>query len=119
MQQGGRRGTRASTRSRGRIAPGQKITIRAAVSPGRAFPVRVTAFDVASRIQLTGGIPLGLFRGVRTYTLSPEANGSTGFFMREEYSGPLVALMWRSIPDLAPSFRQFAAGLKREVEAHG
>jgi hypothetical protein len=36
--------------------------------------------------------------------------------MREEYSGPLVPMMARSIPDLGPSFDQFATGLKRRAE---
>lgn len=39
--------------------------------------------------------------------------------MREEYSGPLLALIWRSMPDLQPSFDAFAAGLKRHVESGG
>jgi hypothetical protein len=64
----------------------------------------------------SGGMPLGLFRGVRTYTVSPAANGST-FTMREEYTGPLLGLIWRSMPDLQPSFDKFAAGLKRRVES--
>jgi hypothetical protein len=36
--------------------------------------------------------------------------------MREEYTGPLLGMMWRSIPDLGPSFQQFADGLKSEAE---
>jgi hypothetical protein len=36
--------------------------------------------------------------------------------MREEYSGPLLPLMSRSMPDLGPSFAQFANGLKARVE---
>ena len=63
-----------------------------------------------------GGMPLGLFRGVRTYTLTPE-DGGTRFRMREEYTGPLLPLIWRSMPDLAPSFEQFARGLKARTEA--
>ena len=40
----------------------------------------------------------------------------TRFTMREEYSGPLLPLIWRSMPDLGPSFRQFASGLKQRAE---
>ena len=37
--------------------------------------------------------------------------------MREEYSGPLLPpLIWRSMPDLGPLFRQFASGLKQRAE---
>ena len=36
--------------------------------------------------------------------------------MREEFSGPLLPLIWRSMPDMNPSFRQFAQGLKQRAE---
>jgi hypothetical protein len=62
-------------------------------------------------------MPLGLFRGVRTYELAEQGNGSTEFRMREEYAGPLVGLIWRSMPDLGPSFDQFAQGLKQQAES--
>ena len=103
-------------RVEGRIAPGETITIRSKVAPGRAFPVRVTAFEPGRRLQFSGGMPLGLFKGVRTYTLTQQGGG-TAFTMREEYTGPLLGMMWRSMPDLGPSFRQFANGLKERVES--
>jgi hypothetical protein len=65
----------------------------------------------------SGGMPLGLFRGVRTYSLTPGADGTTRFHVREEYTGPMLPLIWRSMPDLQPSFDEFAAGLKRRAEA--
>lgn len=64
----------------------------------------------------TGGMALGLFKGVRTFTLTPRGDGATQFTMREEYSGPLLPVIWKSMPDLGPSFRQFAAGLKARAE---
>jgi hypothetical protein len=99
----------------GRIAAGEKITVHAAVNPGRAFPVTVTDFQPAQRMVWTGGMPLGLFKGVRTFTLAPQGD-STQFTVREEYTGPLLPLIWRSMPDLGPSFTQFATGLKQRVE---
>ena len=59
------------------------------------------------------------FAGVRTFTLSPAGSGATSFTMREEYSGPLLPLIWRSMPDLQPSFDQFARGLKARAEGAG
>jgi uncharacterized protein YndB with AHSA1/START domain len=100
----------------GRIRPGEKVTVRTEVAPGRAFPVTVTAFEPPRRLEFTGGMPLGLFRGVRTYTLTPSGDG-TAFRMREEYTGPLLGLIWRSMPDLQPSFDRFVAGLRRRVES--
>jgi len=100
----------------GRIQPGETVTVRSEASPGRAFPVKVTAFEAPRRLEFTGGMPLGLFRGVRTYTLTPTGSG-TRFDMREQYTGPLLGLIWRSMPDLQPSFDRFAAGLKGRVES--
>jgi uncharacterized protein YndB with AHSA1/START domain len=100
----------------GTLAEGQKITIRSSAAPGRAFPVKVTAFEPFRRLVFSGGMPLGLFRGERTYTLTPDDAG-TAFRMREEYTGPMLGLIWKSMPDLQPSFDQFAAGLKRRVES--
>jgi hypothetical protein len=101
----------------GRIGPGEKITIRSDAARGRAFPVRVTSFEPPARLRFAGGMPLGLFRGVRTYEVSPDGSGGTRFRVREEYTGPLLGLMWRSMPDLGPSFERFAHGIKRRAEA--
>jgi hypothetical protein len=76
----------------------------------------VTEFVPEQRIVMSGAMALGLFKGVRTFTLSPQANGATTFNMREEYTGPLLPILWRSIPDLGPSFTQFANGLKQRAE---
>ena len=52
----------------------------------------------------------------RSSLFSPGEDGATRFTMREEYSGPLLPLIWRSMPDLGPLFRQFASGLKQRAE---
>ena len=85
-------------------------------SPGRTFPVKVTEFDPNKGMTWSGGMPLGLFKGVRTFTLTPAGDGTTRFNLREEYTGLLLSMMWRSMPDLGPSFTQFANGLKQRAE---
>jgi uncharacterized protein YndB with AHSA1/START domain len=95
----------------GRLGLGEKLTITVSANPGRAFPVKVVALSAPERMVFRGGMPLGLFTGQRTYTLLREDTG-TRFTMREEYTGPLAGMIFKSIPDLGPSFRQFAEGLK-------
>ena len=99
----------------GRIEPGAKLKVTSEADPERAFPVKVTHLRPGERMEWTGGMPLGLFKGVRTFTLAAEG-GATRFTMREEYSGPLTGLVGRSMPDLQPSFDQFASGLKQRAE---
>ena len=102
----------------GELAAGKRVTVRSSAAPGRSFPVTVTAFEPPRRIQFSGGMPAGLFRGVRDHTLQA-ASGGTRFVMREEYTAPLLPLVWLSMPDLQPSFDRCAEGLKRRVESGG
>jgi hypothetical protein len=100
----------------GRIALGEKVTVHAKVAPGRAFPVEVVAFDAPRRMVWRGGMPLGLFKGERTYELRAVGVAGVEFAMREDYSGWLAPLITRSIPDLQPAFDEFAACLKARAE---
>ena len=102
-------------RVEGTIAPGEKIKVVSEANPGRAFPVKVTAFEPARTMTWSGGMPLGLFKGVRTFALT-HGGATTRFTMREQYTGPMLPLIWRSMPDLGPSFEQFARGLKARAE---
>jgi hypothetical protein len=103
----------------GTVGPGERLKVTSEANRARAFPVKVTEFEPSERMVWSGGMPLGLFRGVRTFTLAPGSNGATEFKMREEYTGPLVPMIWRSMPDLGPSFEQFAKGLKARAEQAG
>jgi len=104
-------------RIEGKIAVGEKIRAFTKLSPGRAFPVKVTEIAPGERMTWSGGMPLGLFKGVRTFTTTPAPDGGVTFTVREVFSGPLLALIGKSIPDMTEPFRQFAAGLKARAEA--
>jgi hypothetical protein len=101
----------------GAIAEGQTIKLVSIVNPKRAFSLRVSDVDAPRRMVWSDGMPLGLFRGVRTFELDPEGEGSVRFSMKEVYSGPLAPLIVRTIPDMTDSFEQFADGLKAAAEA--
>ena len=102
-------------RLEGTIAPGASLKVWSAANPGRAFALRVTEFTPHRRMVWRGGMPLGLFTGVRQFTLTPSGSG-TEFHMHEEFSGVLAPLIGKSIPDLQPSFEQFADGLRALAE---
>lgn len=104
-------------RVEGTIADGQTIKVFSEVDPERAFPVKVGDVEPARLMRWRGGMPLGLFRGERTFTLTPTETGGTAFTMREEFTGPLLGLVWKSMPDLGPTFTKFATGLKARAES--
>jgi hypothetical protein len=106
-------------RIEGRIAPGEKVTAYTKLAPGKAFPATVSVFEPGRKMVWSSGMPLGLFQGVRTFTLTPQGDGQTRFDLREEFSGLLLPVFGRSIPDMTSNFQQFAAGLKRKAEGAG
>jgi len=100
----------------GRIAPGETVTVHAKISPGRAFPVKVVAFDAPRRMVWSSGMPLGLFKGERVFELRAQ-DGGVAFSMREDYTGAMAGMITKSIPDLQPAFDEFAACLKARAES--
>lgn len=102
-------------RIEGAIAPGASIKLWSEAAPKRAFPLRVSVFERPHRMVWEGGLPLGLFRGIRTFTLTPLGR-ETRFTMREDFSGLMLPLIARSMPDLGPGFALFGDGLKRLAE---
>jgi hypothetical protein len=99
----------------GQIAQGQKIALRVAVAPGRTFKPRVTEFEPAKRMVWSDGAA-PMFKGVRTFTLSPRDDGSTDFSMVEVFTGAMLPMIKGSLPDFGPPFETYAADLKREAE---
>lgn len=102
-------------RVEGQIEAGSKVKVFTRLSPGRAFPVKVSMPEPGRLMVWTGGMPLGMFKGERTFTLTPAGSG-TDFAMTERFSGPLLGLIGRTIPDMTLAFKQFADGLKRRAE---
>jgi len=100
----------------GDIAHNERITVHARISPDRAFPVVVSTFEPGRRMVWSSGMPLGAFKGVRTFTITP-ADGGVEFGMEEVFSGFMEFLISRTIPDLTPEFEAFAAALKATAEA--
>ncbi len=100
----------------GSVALGSRIRLVSTANPKRAFSLTVNELAPPRRMVWADGMPLGLFRGVRTYEVTPGTDGACMFSMTEVYSGALLGMIGKSIPDLGPSFQQFADGLKAAAE---
>jgi len=103
------------TKVEGQAGLGQKITVHTKFSE-RTFPVTVSEFVPNSRMVWSSGMPLGLFKGARTFTLTP-VSGGIQVKTREEFSGLLLPLFKGQIGDLQPTFDAFAKALKAKVES--
>jgi hypothetical protein len=109
----------AVDRIEGTIEPGATVTVYTSADPEHAYPVKVSTFEAPRKLVWGGGMPLGLFKGVRTFDLEPgEDSTVTKFKMREEYTGPMLGMIWKQMPDLGPAFEEFARSLKTRAE-HG
>jgi hypothetical protein len=99
----------------GQIAEGQTLKLKVPVAPERVFKVKVSRLEPGrSMIWSDGMAPM--FRGVRTFTLTPKEDGSTEFAMQEEFSGLMLPMIKGSLPDFGPVFEAYAADLKRAAE---
>src|SRR4051794_9318497 len=93
-------------RVEGTIAPGETIKVHSQANPGRAFPVKVTDYKPGQSMTWNGGMPLGLFRGVRTFTLEPRNGGPTPFPMPAEPTRPPFPLIGGPRPHPGPPLGQ-------------
>jgi len=102
----------------GQMGLGKRIVARVRLGDGalRRVPMRVSRFEVPSRMEWLGGLPLGLFVGRRTFTVTPRSGGSE-FRLHLEMSGVLSAMISKSVGDRQPEVDSFSAALKRRVEA--
>jgi hypothetical protein len=103
-------------RVEGSIALGEKVNFFTKFNPDRALAVRVTVFDRPNKMVLTGDMPLGLFKSERMHSLAANEDGTTTFHTQEVFSGLLLPLIGKRLPDLNEDFERFAAGLKAQAE---
>ncbi len=104
------------TAVKGTLVEGGQLTIHTEISPDREFKVKVAELTRDERMVWQSGMPFGLFRAGRAFNLTLIDDNRTYFQTREVFSGRLLPVFKRKIPDLNPSLRKFAEGLKAETE---
>jgi hypothetical protein len=100
----------------GTIAEGQTLKLKVPSAPTRVFTPKVSAVAPSRSMVWSDGMA-PMFRGVRTFELTPNPDGSTDFAMKEEYSGLMLPMIKGSLPDFAPIFEKYAEDLKRAAES--
>ena len=98
----------------GEIRDGARLRMRV---PGtkRVFKPRVSGVVPRQCMTWTGGFS-PVFKGVRTFELQPRDDGSTDFVLAERFTGLMIPLVKRSLPDFRPIFTRYVSDLKREAE---
>ena len=99
----------------GEIAEGNKIALKSIVNPDRVFKLNVSDVQPPRKMVWWDGMPLGLFKGVRTFTVTPHGDASE-FHMEEIYSGLMAPMITRAIPDQTDAFEKFGDSVKSEAE---
>ena len=103
------------SRIEGEIAEGQKLKLTVPSAPGRTFTPKVSSVHAGKSMIWSDGMA-PMFKGVRTFTLSPNEDGTTEFVMKEEFAGLMLPMIKGSLPDFGPVFEAYAADLKRAAE---
>lgn len=107
----------STVRLEGDIAEGETLTVFKKADPKRAFKPKVVSIDRdTGQMVWSGGMPLGLFVGRRTFAISP-AGDLTHVSIEEEFSGLLLPMMKKVMPDLQPFIEEQVAALKTGAEA--
>lgn len=96
----------------GDIALGHKLAIQVPLAPGRTFKPKVVVFEPGRQMVWADGFA-PMFKGTRTFTLAPNADGTTQFTMTEVFAGIMLPMIKGSLPDFGPAFDRYAADLQR------
>jgi len=99
----------------GKIAEGGRLEIKVPFAK-RTFKAKVSEVAPARSMTWSDGFA-PMFKGVRTFVLTPKGDGSTEFAMRERFSGLMLPMIKGSLPDFAPLFETYANDLKRAAES--
>ena len=98
----------------GDISAGSTIHLVVKAAPDRTFDLNVSTFEAPSLMVWSDGGKT--FRGVRTFTLSPNSGGGTDWTMKEAFDGTMIGMIAPKLPDFTEDFETFARDLEVEAE---
>ena len=101
----------------GNFQPNGKVHVVSKLDPKRTFKLKISEFVPPSKLVWRDGFA-PVFSGVRTYSLTPNPDGSTTFSMVEVLSGLMLPMIAGSLPDFKPNFERIAADLKEAAETN-
>ena len=100
----------------GEIKMGSQIKLRSKLSSNQQFKLKVSEFQPPNLMVWESGF-WPMFKGVRTYRLQEEKD-STLLALEECFSGLLLPLVKKKLPDCETIFGTYVGDLKRILEVH-
>ena len=100
----------------GEIKKGSQIKLRSKLSPNQQFKLKVSEFRPPNLMVWKSGF-WPMFKGVRTYQLQEESDG-TLLALNESFSGILLPLIKKKLPDCETIFGTYIRDLKRILEVY-
>jgi hypothetical protein len=95
----------------GQVALGKRVTFEVPEAPGQKFSPTVVSYDEPkSMVWRLNRWPLLV--GERTYRLTPGPDGSTELTITEVFSGLLLPVIAKTMPDFGLMFERTASDLK-------
>lgn len=98
----------------GGLRNGGTIRVRSRTGGNRTFRLRVRQIP-GEAMTWNGRLALGLFKGVCTFTLTSHGE-KTLLHVRQDLAGPLLGLLWKTLPDIEPAFAEYVAAVKKRAE---
>ncbi|HEY1154731.1 MAG TPA: hypothetical protein VGE95_00315 [Arthrobacter sp.] len=101
----------------GEVRNGSTIRVRTTTGGDRRYRLRVEQIP-GEVMTWTGGLSLGLYKSVRTFTLSTHA-AMTHLRVTEERTGPLAGLFGKRAGAAQRSFADYVEAVKTRAELFG
>ena len=99
----------------GVVEKGGELIFRSSQSPGQSLKVRLTAVDEPWLLEWTGGVAKA-FTTLRTHRVTPDGDQGSKVEVSEEFSGALLPMIEKQIPDIEGLLDEFLDGLRKRVE---
>ena len=99
----------------GVVEKGGQLTFHSSQAPGQSLKVNLTAVDEPFLLEWTGGVARA-FTTLRTHRIVPDGDQASKVEVSEEFSGALLPMIEKQIPDIGAQLDEFLDGLKKRVE---
>lgn len=100
----------------GEIKKGSQIKLRSKLSPNQQFKLKVSEYRPPNQMVWESGF-WPMFKGVRSYRLE-EQEGGTLLSLEESFSGLMLPLIKKKLPDCETIFGTYVKDLKKQLEVY-